>query len=153
MQTDGDLNYVPGSLWTAAHHRLPMLVVMHNNRAYHQELMYAQYIAGVRGRGGDRAHIGTTFRDPFISYAKLGEAYGVESEGPIEDPDDLLPALDELVAALAEQEAACADIVKTGRTHLMDAVPLTLGQEFSGWRHQVAAAQEDIMRAQSGLSV
>lgn len=109
IQTDGDLNYVPGSLWTAAHHQLPMLVIMHNNRGYHQELMYAQYIAGVRGRGGDRAHIGTTFRNPTISYAKLGEAYGVESEGPIEDPNELYAALERGIAA-----------VKSGRPYLID---------------------------------
>lgn len=109
IQTDGDLNYVPGSLWTAAHHRLPMLVIMHNNRAYHQELMYAQYVAGVRGRGGDRAHIGTTFRDPYISYARLGEAYGVESEGPIDDPEKLFAALERGI-----------DAVKQGRPYLID---------------------------------
>ena len=111
IQPDGDLNYVPGSLWTAAHHRLPMLVVMHNNRAYHQEFMYAQHLTGVRGRGGDRAHIGMTFRDPFISYASLGEAYGVESEGPIEDPEKLLAALERGV-----------NTVKQGRPYLIDVV-------------------------------
>ncbi len=109
IQTDGDLNYVPGSLWTAAHHRLPMLVIMHNNRAWHQELMYAQFMAGVRGRGGNRAHIGTTFRDPYISYAKLGEAYGVESEGPIANPEELYAALERGVRA-----------VKEGRPYLID---------------------------------
>lgn len=111
IQPDGDLNYVPGSLWTAAHHRLPMLVVMHNNRAYHQEFMYAQHLAGVRGRGGDRAHIGMTFRDPFISYASLGEAYGVESEGPIEDPERLFAALERGV-----------NTVKQGNPYLIDVV-------------------------------
>jgi thiamine pyrophosphate-dependent acetolactate synthase large subunit-like protein len=109
IQCDGDLNMVPGSLWTAAHYRLPMLVVMHNNRAWHQELMYAQYMAGVRGRGGDRAHIGTTLRDPYISYAKMGEAYGVESEGPISDPSKLMAALQRGV-----------DTVKQGRPYLID---------------------------------
>jgi thiamine pyrophosphate-dependent acetolactate synthase large subunit-like protein len=109
IQCDGDLNMVPGSLWTAAHYRLPMLVVMHNNRAWHQELMYAQYMAGVRGRGGDRAHIGTTLRDPFISYAKMGEAYGVESEGPISDPDKLMAALERGV-----------NTVKQGKPYLID---------------------------------
>src|SRR5262245_51493032 len=54
IQTDGDPNYAPGVLWTAVHHRLPLLTVMHNNRAWHQELMFLQYMAGVRGRGGDR---------------------------------------------------------------------------------------------------
>jgi thiamine pyrophosphate-dependent acetolactate synthase large subunit-like protein len=109
IQCDGDLNMVPGSLWTAAHYRLPMLVVMHNNRAWHQEYMYAQYMAGVRGRGGDRAHIGTTLRDPYINYAKMGEAYGVESEGPISDPSKLMAALKRGV-----------DTVKDGRPYLID---------------------------------
>ena len=109
IQCDGDLNMVPGSLWTAAHYRLPMLVVMHNNRAWHQEYMYAQYMAGVRGRGGDRAHIGTTLRDPYINYAKMGEAYGIESEGPISDPSKLMAALKRGV-----------DTVKDGRPYLID---------------------------------
>jgi len=47
------------------------------------------------------------------------------------------PALERLSAALAERETQFADIVKTGRTHLMDALPLTLGQEVSAWRSQV----------------
>jgi thiamine pyrophosphate-dependent acetolactate synthase large subunit-like protein len=40
IQCDGDLNYAPAVLWTAAHHHIPLLSIMHNNRAYHQELMY-----------------------------------------------------------------------------------------------------------------
>jgi fumarate hydratase class II len=50
---------------------------------------------------------------------------------------DLDPALAQLAAAIAAREAGCADVVKTGRTHLMDAMPLTLAQELSGWRTQV----------------
>ncbi len=52
--------------------------------------------------------------------------------------DDLAPALDHLAAAFARQETAFADVVKSGRTHLMDAVPVTLGQEMGGYRSQVA---------------
>jgi thiamine pyrophosphate-dependent acetolactate synthase large subunit-like protein len=111
IQADGDLNFVPGSLWTAAHHRLPMLTVMHNNRAWHQEFMFIQYMAGVRGRGTDRADIGTTLRDPYIDYAKLAAAYGVESEGPIDDPELLSAAFARGVAA-----------VKEGRPYLIDVI-------------------------------
>jgi thiamine pyrophosphate-dependent acetolactate synthase large subunit-like protein len=75
IQTDGDFNYAPGMIWSAVHHRLPMLTVMHNNRAWHQELMFMQYMAGVRGRGTDRAHIGTTLRDPYIDYANGRRGY------------------------------------------------------------------------------
>ena len=111
IQCDGDLNYAPGSLWTAVHHRLPLLTIMHNNRGYHQEVMYLHYMAGVRGRGTDRMHIGTTLRDPFIDYSKLAAAYGMDSEGPISVPDMLGPALERGVAA-----------VKAGRPYLIDVI-------------------------------
>ena len=111
VQTDGDMNYVPGVLWTAAHHKLPMLTVMHNNRAWHQELMFVQYLAGVRGRGTDRGHVGTTLRDPFISYAKMAEAYGMAGEGPIEDPT--------LLAAAFKRGV---DSVKAGEPYMIDVV-------------------------------
>src|SRR6185369_9967863 len=104
VQTDGDLNYAPGVLWTAMHHRLPMLTVMHNNRAWHQELMFLQYMAGVRGRGTDRAHIGTTLRDPFIDYARLAQGYGMASEGPIDDPTRLSAALARGIASVKRGE-------------------------------------------------
>ncbi|MEE1756321.1 class II fumarate hydratase [Streptomyces sp. SP18CS02] len=50
---------------------------------------------------------------------------------------DLIPALDHLAAALERKSAAFADVVKSGRTHLMDATPVTLGQEFGGYAAQV----------------
>lgn len=55
---------------------------------------------------------------------------------------DLLPALEELRAVLAGKETAWAKVLKTGRTHLMDAMPLTLGQEASGWRAQIERSIE-----------
>jgi fumarate hydratase, class II len=53
----------------------------------------------------------------------------------------LLPALRRLYEVLAERGAELAGVVKTGRTHLMDAMPLTMGQELGGWGAQIAAAQ------------
>jgi len=57
---------------------------------------------------------------------------------------DLLPALSRLETALAAKSAEWADLVKTGRTHLMDATPLTLGQEFSAFVNQLARCRERI---------
>ncbi|MGI9260237.1 MAG: thiamine pyrophosphate-binding protein, partial [Gammaproteobacteria bacterium] len=53
VQRDGDLMYVPGVLWTAAHHEIPLLTVTHNNRGYHQEFMHLQRMAARRQRGID----------------------------------------------------------------------------------------------------
>ena len=79
------------------------------------ELMYVQYMAGVRGRGTDRAHIGTTFRDPYIDYAKLAEGYGIKSEGPISDPEQLAAALERGVAAVSSGEPYLIDVLTQPR--------------------------------------
>lgn len=64
---------------------------------------------------------------------------------------DLLPALDRLHAALDAKAQAWARLVKIGRTHLQDATPLTLGQEFSGYVRQLAAARERLSDAERHL--
>ena len=115
IQGDGDFNYAPGSVWTAAHHQLPVLNIMHNNRAYHMELMYLQHLAGVRGRGTERMHIGTTFRDPFIDYASIAKGYGMKSEGPISNPDDLYAALERGVNAVLSGEPYLIDVLTQPR--------------------------------------
>jgi fumarate hydratase, class II len=61
--------------------------------------------------------------------------------------DDLLPALAHLADALGAKADEFADVVKSGRTHLMDATPVTLGQEFGGYAAQVAQAAERIEAA------
>ena len=115
IQGDGDFNFMPGTVWSAVHHQLPMLTIMHNNRAWHMELMYVQYMAGVRGRGTDRAHIGTTFRDPYINYAKLAEGYGMKSEGPISDPNEMVAALQRGVDAVKRGEPYLIDVLTQPR--------------------------------------
>ena len=112
IQKDGDLMYAPGALWTAAHHRIPLLSVMHNNRAYHQELMHVQRMALRRRRGVDgSAKIGTTLEDPFVDYATMAKSMGVWSAGPIEDPAKLGPVLREAVAVVASGAPAFVDVV------------------------------------------
>jgi thiamine pyrophosphate-dependent acetolactate synthase large subunit-like protein len=115
VQTDGDLNYAPGVLWTAVHHKLPMLTVMHNNRAWHQEYMFIEYMAGVRGRGAQNAHVGSTLREPFLDYAKMAAGYGMASEGPISDPTKLTAALQRGVASAKRGEPYLIDVITQPR--------------------------------------
>jgi thiamine pyrophosphate-dependent acetolactate synthase large subunit-like protein len=115
VQPDGDLMYAPGVLWTAAHHKIPLLSVMHNNRAYHQEVMHLQKMAGLHNRRMDTARIGTTIEDPNIDYAKLAQAQGVWAEGPITDPAKIGPALQRAMAVVKKGEPALVDIVTQGR--------------------------------------
>src|SRR6476620_10416209 len=65
---------------------------------------------------------------------------------------DLVPALEHLSLALARKEAEFADVVKAGRTHLMDAVPVTLGQEFGGYRRQVELGAARVRSAAEATS-
>ena len=115
IQTDGDLNYAPGVLWTACHHKIPLLTVMHNNRAYHQEVMFVQQMASQRNRGADRAHIGTTLREPNIDYTRLAQAYGMYGEGPIENPKDLAPAIGRALDRVKRGEPALVDVITQPR--------------------------------------
>jgi thiamine pyrophosphate-dependent acetolactate synthase large subunit-like protein len=115
IQNDGDLMYAPAVLWTAAHHKIPLLSVMHNNRAYHQELMHVQRMADRHNRGIDRAVIGTTLEDPTIDYSKIAQGLGVHAEGPISDPKDLGAALRRAVDVVRRGEPALVDVVTQPR--------------------------------------
>lgn len=115
IQPDGDLMYAPGALWTAAHHRIPLLSVMHNNRAYHQEVMHIQRMANRHQRGITNAGIGTSLTDPNIDYATIARGMGVHGEGPITNPNDLAPALRRAMDVVARGEPALVDVVTQPR--------------------------------------
>ncbi len=115
IQNDGDMMYAPGVLWTAAHHKIPLLTIMHNNRAYHQELMQVQIMADRHNRGIDRCNIGTTMHDPPIDFAKLAQCLGVHGEGPISDPKDLGPAIQRALEVVKRGEPAVVDVLTQPR--------------------------------------
>ena len=115
IQQDGDLMMAPGVLWTMAHHSLPMLNVMHNNRAWHQEVMHLQRMANRRQRHPDRARIGTAINDPFIDYAAMAKSMGVWAEGPITDPAKLGPAIARALAVVKSGKPALLDVVTQPR--------------------------------------
>jgi acetolactate synthase-1/2/3 large subunit len=112
---DGDFLFNPGTLWTAAHHRIPMLYIVHNNRAYHQEYMYLQAMAARHGRGIEKADIGTTIKDPNVDYATVARGMGAHGEGPVVDPNDLAPALRRAIAAVKAGQPAVVDVVTDPR--------------------------------------
>jgi acetolactate synthase-1/2/3 large subunit len=111
FQNDGDFMYAPGALWTAAHHRIPLLSIMYNNRGYHQELMHLQVMESRHNRGVTNAGIGTALRDPDFDYAKIAAGMGVWSEGPVNDPTQLKAVLQRAI-----------EMVKSGRPALVDVV-------------------------------
>jgi thiamine pyrophosphate-dependent acetolactate synthase large subunit-like protein len=115
IQADGDLMYAPGVLWTAAHHKIPLLSVMHNNRAYHQEVMHIQRMANRHQRGVTTASIGTTIDNPNIDFAGLARSLGVHAEGPISDPKELGGAIKRALDVVKRGEPALVDVVSQPR--------------------------------------
>jgi acetolactate synthase-1/2/3 large subunit len=115
IQSDGDLNYAPGVLWTAAHHKIPLLNVMHNNRAYHQERMYVADMAARAQRDVSRVDIGNAITNPNIDYATMAKAYGIFGIGPIENPAELGPALRRAIDVVKRGEPALVDVVSQPR--------------------------------------
>ena len=111
IQNDGDMMYAPGVLWTAAHHKIPMLNIMNNNRAYHQEVMHLQRMANRYNREITNASIGNVIANPDIDYAKLAQSMGWYAEGPITDPKEIGPALKRAIAVVEKGEPALIDTV------------------------------------------
>lgn len=119
IQSDGDLMYAPGVLWTAARHKIPLLAVMHNNRGYHQESMHVLRFANFRDRevntGNDLGPIGTSIMNPDIQYHQLAQSLGWWSKGPIIDPADLGSAIQEAVAVVKSGQPALVNVMTQPR--------------------------------------
>ncbi len=113
---DGDTMYVPGVHWTAAHHHIPLLTVVHNNRAYHQEVMHVQKTAAWRQRGVDKGvEPGNIIDEPAIDFAALARSMGVFSTGPVASPSELRPALAQAIDVVEQGEPALVDVVSQPR--------------------------------------
>jgi acetolactate synthase I/II/III large subunit len=113
---DGDFNMAPGVLWTAAHHKIPILYLVHNNRAYHQEVMMILRMAARRQRVNNKnVYVGTLIDNPAPDYAKIAQGYGLYAQGPVSDPKDLAAAIRRGIEVVKKGEPALIDIVSDGR--------------------------------------
>jgi thiamine pyrophosphate-dependent acetolactate synthase large subunit-like protein len=112
LQSDGDLLACTSALWTAAHHQIPLLMVMHNNRSLYNSEEHAEEVARFRGRPVANKGIGTRLDEPPVDFATVARGFGIYAEGPVEDARALRPAL----------ERALKVVVGEGRAALVDAV-------------------------------
>ena len=116
FQPDGDFLFNNSGLWTAAHHSIPILIIMYNNRSYFNSEQHQASVAKARGRPVANSAIGTRIEGPFIDYASLARSFGVKSEGPIEDPKDILPALERAIKYLKDnKQPVLIDVVTQAR--------------------------------------
>jgi fumarate hydratase class II len=96
-------------------------------------------LAGSSVHPNDHVNMGQSSNDAFPSAVHLAALDVAQNE--------LLPALRQLERSLAKKSKSFQNVVKSGRTHLMDAVPVTLGQEFGGYAAQIALGQERVRSA------
>jgi acetolactate synthase-1/2/3 large subunit len=115
LQPDGDLMFDAGALWVAAKHRIPMLVVMYNNRAYYNDWEHQVRMAKLRGTPVERAHIGMDMSDPDPDFAGLARSMGWYAEGPIEKPGEVAGALERAIAKVKAGQPALLDTITQKR--------------------------------------
>jgi benzoylformate decarboxylase/acetolactate synthase-1/2/3 large subunit len=112
LQPDGDLMFDLGALWIAAYHRLPLLAVMFNNRAYYNDWEHQERMARHRGTDVSRAYIGMEIDKPAPDFAAVARALGWHGEGPIDDPEQVQAAVRRAARVVAEERRpALVDVV------------------------------------------
>ena len=111
LQSDGDLLYVVSGLYTAAHHRLPLLTVMFNNRTYGNDEEHQEVVAKTRGRPVENKVIGIRIDDPAPDFARIAQGFGVHAEGPIETADAVGPALRRALRVVKDGRPALVDVI------------------------------------------
>ncbi|HZO02763.1 MAG TPA: thiamine pyrophosphate-binding protein [Burkholderiales bacterium] len=115
LQPDGDLMFDAGALWVAAKHRIPLLVVMYNNRAYYNDWEHQIRMAKLRGTPVERAHIGMDMVDPAPDFASMAKAMGWYAEGPIERPGEVAGALERAIKRVKAGQPALLDTITQKR--------------------------------------
>jgi thiamine pyrophosphate-dependent acetolactate synthase large subunit-like protein len=104
IQSDGDMLMTSSALWTAAKHRIPLLMVMHNNQSYYNSEEHGIEVAKFRNRPVENAPIGTHVDDPAVDFAKMAQSFGVNAEGAVRNPADLRPALERGLKFVKEKQ-------------------------------------------------
>jgi thiamine pyrophosphate-dependent acetolactate synthase large subunit-like protein len=100
MLGDGDFCMGATAIWTAVRHRIPLLVLVNNNRSYFNDELHQETVARRRGRNANNRWIGLRMEDPAPDIAKLAEAQGAVGIGPVKSPADVRAAISKGVAVL-----------------------------------------------------
>jgi thiamine pyrophosphate-dependent acetolactate synthase large subunit-like protein len=117
---DGDFLMGVTALWTAVHYRIPLLVVVANNRSFYNDEVHQERVARMRNRPVENKWIGQRLADPEIDLAAMARAQGTLGFGPVTDAASLPALLAEAVAAVAAGSVAVVDVrVEPGYTPAM----------------------------------
>lgn len=115
IQSDGDALMTPSALWTAAHHRAPLLIVVENNRQWGNSVMHAERMADARGRPQGSVRVGTVIDDPTIDFAGLARSMGIDAAWQVGSAQGLDEVLRHAVGVVRDEvRPALVDVVSRG---------------------------------------
>jgi acetolactate synthase-1/2/3 large subunit len=119
---DGDFAMGVTAVWTAVHYRIPLLMVVANNRSFFNDEVHQERVARLRGRVVENKWIGQRISDPDLDIAGLARAQGAQGFGPVADGKDLIAAFEAAIAAVLAGGVAVVDVrVEPGYTVAMTA--------------------------------
>jgi thiamine pyrophosphate-dependent acetolactate synthase large subunit-like protein len=108
---DGDFLMGATAVWTAAHYRIPLLIVVANNRSFFNDEVHQERVARMRGRPVENKWIGQRISDPAVDIAGLARSQGALGVGPLQSADALADAFREAVAHVDAGGVAVVDVI------------------------------------------
>ena len=114
---DGDFLMGVTALWTAAHYRIPLLIVVANNRSFFNDELHQERVARMRNRPIENRWVGQRISEPDIDLASMARAQGAQGFGPVTAIADLMPTFAKAISAVEAGAIAVVDVrVEPGYT-------------------------------------
>jgi thiamine pyrophosphate-dependent acetolactate synthase large subunit-like protein len=107
---DGDFMMSNAAIWTAVHYRIPLLIVVANNRSFFNDELHQERVARIRSRPVENRWIGQRISEPDIDIAALARSQGAQGFGPVTKASDLVATFAQAIAAVERGEVAVVDV-------------------------------------------
>jgi thiamine pyrophosphate-dependent acetolactate synthase large subunit-like protein len=120
---DGDFMMASNALWTAVHYKIPLLLVVANNRSFFNDELHQERVARIRNRPIENRWVGQRISEPDIDIAAIARAQGAQGFGPVTEIADLTPIFQKAIADVTAGAVAVVDVrVEPGYAAAMTAV-------------------------------
>jgi thiamine pyrophosphate-dependent acetolactate synthase large subunit-like protein len=122
---DGDFMMANTAVWTAAHYKIPLLIVVANNRSFFNDELHQERVARIRSRPPENRWIGQRISEPDIDIATLARSQGAQGFGPVTRTGDLVATFEKAIAAVEAGHVAVVDVrVEPGYSAIAQAAML-----------------------------
>ena len=107
---DGNFAMAPTAVWTAVHHKIPLLFIIQNNQTYRNDEEHQRRVAEARGRPAENAYVGQRMTEPAVDFAMVARGFGAEGFGRVEDPAELSGVLRQAIDVVDHGGVALVDV-------------------------------------------